>query len=137
MLMRRMSEEIRLRGQTHDHSKLGPEELPRYVETIDEFDKHPFGSDGYHAAKASLGPALAHHYQHNRHHPEHFPNSIDDMNLVDVLEMLCDWKSATQNHYPIRPGNMERSIQIAVEKYKISPQLAKILYNTARDFEML
>ena len=124
------------RGNEHDESKLGPEELPHYVATIDEFEKHPYGSDGYHKAKESLGPSVVHHYKHNRHHPEHFGGGIEEMNLVDLLEMLCDWKSANQNH-PERPGNMAKSISLAVDKYKISPQLAKVLYNTAVDYGML
>ena len=58
------------------------------------------------------------------------------MNLVDLLEMLCDWKSATMNH-PEKPGDLSKSIQILGERYNISPQLAKVLYNTAHDFEMI
>jgi hypothetical protein len=37
-----------------------------------------------------MAPALKHHYENNRHHPEHFKNNIDDMNLIDLIEMLCD-----------------------------------------------
>ena len=58
------------------------------------------------------------------------------MNLVDIIEMLCDWKSATQNH-PENPGDLKKSIETAAKKYNISPQLTRILYNTAIDFEML
>ena len=61
---------------------------------------------------------------------------VNDMNLVDLLEMLCDWKSATMNH-PEKPGDLSKSIQILGERYNISPQLAKVLYNTAHDFEMI
>lgn len=135
-LMSKISQEVMLRGNRHDETKLDPEELPHYVATIDEFDKHPFGSEGYAKAKESLGPAVVHHYKHNRHHPEHFEGGIEGMNLIDLLEMLADWKSATQNH-PENPGNMARSLTLGIEKYKISPQLAIILYNTARDLEML
>ena len=61
---------------------------------------------------------------------------VNDMNLVDVIEMLCDWKSATQNH-PAIPGDLKKSIEIASKKYNISPQLTRVLYNTAIDFGML
>ena len=52
------------------------------------------------------------------------------------MKMLVDWKAATQNH-PEVPGDLTKSIHLAAKKYKISPQLARILYNTAIDFEML
>ncbi len=135
-LMAKLSQEVIKRGYEHDMTKFEPEELPHYVATIDEFDKHPFGTEGYKKAKESLGPSVLHHYKHNRHHPEHFPKGVEDMNLVDVLEMLCDWKSATLNH-PENPGDLGKSIQMLGQKYKISPQLCQIIYNTARDYEML
>ena len=134
--MSKMSQEVIRRGNQHDASKYDPEEFPIYAEMTDEFQHHPFGSVGYENAKEAIKPASEHHFRHNRHHPEHFGNGIDGMNLVDLLEMVCDWKSATLNN-PDRPGDLTKSIQIATEKYKISPQLAKILYNTAVDFEML
>lgn len=124
------------RGNEHDNSKFEPEEFPYYTAAIDDFNKHPFGSAGYNKAKESLGDAVKHHYAHNRHHPEYFDNGVNGMNLIDLLEMLCDWKSATQNH-PEKPGDMRKSIAWATEKYKISPELAQILYNTARDYGLL
>lgn len=135
-LMSKMSQEVMSRGNLHDNSKFEPEELPYYVAATEDFEKYPFGTDGYKKAKDSLGSAVIHHYQHNRHHPEHFSDGVKGMNLIDLLEMLCDWKSATQNH-PDKPGDMRKSLEWATEKYKISPELAQILYNTARDYELL
>lgn len=322
--MSNLSQEVIKRGYEHDESKFGPEELPYYTAAIDDFNKYPFGTDGYNKAKESLGDAVKHHYAHNRHHPEfnrqreewrpvvgfeqhyevsnygdvrsldriisrptqgdfikkgqlltqyvtpkgycriqlragdkcknvmiHYlvakafvpnPNNkptinhidgcktnnyalnlewatnseqlihaydnglreanikyvvtcetleittigidkmaeelrergykrarasaiwrciheprgakhldleftatrfetwmnspVNDMNLIDLLEMLCDWKSATLNH-PEQMGNLKKSIEWATAKYKISPELAAILYNTARDYGML
>lgn len=131
-----MSREVMARGNLHDLSKYESEEFPIYAGMMDEFEKYPYGTEGHAKAKAAIKPAVDHHYQHNRHHPEHFENGIEGMNLVDLLEMICDWKSATLNH-PDRPGNLTKSIELATEKYNISPQLAQILYNTAKDFEML
>lgn len=323
-LMSNLSQEVMRRGNEHDNSKFEPEEFPYYTAAIDDFNKHPFGTDGYNKAKESLGDAVRHHYAHNRHHPEYnrqneewrpvvgfeehyevsnygnvrsvdriisrstqgdfvkkgqllaqyvtpkgycrtqlqagdkcknvmvhylvakmfIPNPknkptinhidgcktnnyvsnlewatnseqlihaydtglreanikyavtcetlgittigidkmaeelrkrgykrarasgvwrciheprgakhldleftatrfetwmnspVKDMNLIDLLEMLCDWKAATQNH-PENPGDLTKSIRILGEKYKISPQLAQIIYNTARDYGML
>jgi hypothetical protein len=135
--MNKFAQVIGERAWKHDASKLTDAEFPYYVETIEEFEKYPYGSDGYNQAKASLAKALEHHYEHNSHHPEHYKNNgIDGMDLIDLLEMLADWKSATQNH-PDKPGDMTRSLQLAVEKYKIDNQLAQILYNTIKRYELL
>lgn len=133
--MSEISKDVMRRGNIHDESKLGPEEFPYHVKEIEEFGKHMFGTPGYDAAKKRLGPAIKHHFLLNRHHPEHFVAEIDGMNLVDLMEMLCDWKSATLNH-PESPGDMKRSLKLAVERYNISPQLAAILYNTINDYNL-
>ncbi len=127
-----ISQNIMQRGIVHDKSKLEDFELPYHKELIEEFGKHPFGSVGYDETKKKLGPAINHHFKHNRHHPEHFVDGIEGMNLLDLIEMLCDWKAATQNH-PTVPGNMHRSMELGIKRYNISPQLARILYNTVND----
>lgn len=53
------------------------------------------------------------------------------MNLVDILEMLADWRAATERN---QNGNIRKSIEINAEKYGISPQLRRILENTVRDY---
>lgn len=125
-----------LRGNRHDDSKYEDTEFLPYADMIDEFEKHPYGTKERDALYESIKPAVEHHHKHNRHHPEYHAEGIDGMNLVDLLEMLADWKSATQNH-PETPGDLKKSIELASKKYKISPQLTKILYNTAIDFKML
>ena len=125
-----------LRGNRHDDSKYEDAEFIPYADVIDEFEKHPYGSKEREKIYESIKPAVEHHHKHNRHHPEHFHDGIQDMNLIDLLEMLADWKSATLNN-PNHPGDLRNSIALATKKYKISPQLAKILYNTAIDFEMI
>jgi hypothetical protein len=74
-----------------------------------------------------MRPALEHHYAKNRHHPDHFKNGVDEMNLLDVLEMLLDWKASSERH---DDGNIRRSIEINADRFKLSPQLVKLLENT-------
>lgn len=130
----RVIRELMDRSLVHDDSKFGKEEFPVFAKAIHKFKNHPFGSAGYAKAKESILPGTEHHFKMNRHHPEHFPNGINDMNLIDLLEMLCDWKAATLNHKEA-PGDIHKSIQFGIDKYKISPQLAKVLYNTIRDLK--
>ena len=63
------------------------------------------------------------HYSLNRHHPEHHENGINDMSLIDLLEMLCDWCTAAKD--------IDQSIEINAKDYGISSQLRQILKNTA------
>jgi hypothetical protein len=83
-----------------------------------------FGSDEYKDALAHMGEALKHHYENNRHHPEHFENGIDGMNLIDVIEMVCDWKAAA--HMKGETPNMDYLAQ----RFKLSDQMRSVIDNT-------
>ena len=80
-----------------------------------------------------LLPASVHHRKKNRHHPEHFENGIDGMNLIDIIEMIVDWRSASDR---VPGDSIRKSLPILEERYKISPQLLKIIENTLEDFKM-
>ena len=49
------------------------------------------------------------------------------MTLVDLLEMLCDWKAASLRH---AHGDIQTSITINQDRYGYSEELATILRNT-------
>ena len=119
------------RASEHDKSKLETPEKAAFDKATPKLKGLKYGSDEYRAALRELGPALQHHYQANAHHPEHYPNGIDGMSLLDLLEMLCDWGAAQQRHDP--PGNFEESFKVNVGRFKIGPQLESILRNTVRE----
>lgn len=123
-LLKRMAE--------HDKTKL---EAPE-VELFDKFTPLLVGvtynSDEYKKFLEELKPALDHHYAKNRHHPESFQNGIKDMNLVDILEMLCDWNAASKRH---NDGNIRKSIAINQQRFGYSDELKQILINTLVLFE--
>ena len=79
------------RGEEHDQTKIISPEMEQFAEAADLKDL-TFGSEEYDQSKAALDDALQHHYATYRHHPQHFKNGIDDMNLVDLIEMFLDWK---------------------------------------------
>ena len=118
-----------MRGVQHDHSKLEDEELPIFVKYTPKLRDTTYGSDEYKTFLKEMKPALDHHYAENRHHPEHFENGIDDMNLIDIIEMLCDWWAATRRH---ADGDIHKSININTGRFSLFPQLAKILENTVK-----
>jgi hypothetical protein len=118
------------RAKEHDQSKLMNPELDTFVEMTPKLAGSTYGSDEYKAFLAQMKPALDHHYANNRHHPEHHAKGVEDMTLVDLVEMLCDWKAATMRH---NDGNIRKSIEINSKRFDIAPQLAKILDNTVKE----
>lgn len=126
--------ELLKRSTCHDRSKT----LPPEVEVFDEFTpklKHTtYGSDEYKGYLAAMGEGLAHHYAANRHHPEYFADGVNGMTLVDVVEMLADWKAATERH---TDGDLAASLRIQQERFGIGDQLWSILWNTAEAMRWL
>lgn len=127
-LLGAVARDLMVRGERHDDSKLGPEEKPLFDEMTPLLKSLTYGSEEYKASLEKLGIALKHHYAVNRHHPEHFAEGVNGMNLLDVVEMLCDWKAASER---TKDGDFIKSIEIGIERFKIDPQLAAILRNTA------
>lgn len=120
--------EIARRGSVHDQSKLSDAERFLFDEYTPKLKSCVYGSDEYKGFLAGLKPALDHHYAANSHHPEHYPNGVDGMDLFDLIEMFFDWKAATEL---MSSGNIYRSIEINTERFKLAPQVAAILTNTA------
>ncbi len=59
---------------------------------------------------------------------------LNGMSLLDVLEMLVDWKAAGMRH---KDGNLAESLEINHGRFKISDQLQSILINTAQELGWL
>lgn len=125
--------ELVMRGAIHDQSKLQSPEKEAHDRVNPRLRSAEFGSDAYKAALADMGEAVQHHYSHNRHHPEYHPDGINGMNLVDAIEMLCDWKAATERS----GGDLAKSIEINAQRFGIGKQLKTMLLNTASDFGWL
>lgn len=118
------------RSQRHDRSKLEEPEKSMYDEFTPQLRGLTYGSDEYKAVLEKMGQALKHHYKNNPHHPEHYPDGIDGMSLLDVLEMVADWKAATMRH---ANGNFADSLKINQKRFGISDQLARIIENTVKE----
>lgn len=127
--IRFLIDKIEMRGVRHDASKLESPEVEVFAEYTPKLSSTPFGSEEYYSNLENMKTALDHHYASNRHHPEHFVNGINDMTLVDILEMFCDWKASTLRH---NDGNLLKSIETNAERFHMDGQLKQILINTAR-----
>lgn len=127
-----VSYEIKKRSLEHDLSKLSDEEFPLFKESISSLKDTTYGSEEYKKSLKKLEPALLHHYSNNRHHPEFFDNKISDMNLIDVVEMFCDWLAAIKKH---NDGDIYKSLEINQKRFGYSDDLKSIFKNTADMFK--
>lgn len=127
-LLRDMADDLDRRAKRHDRTKLMPPEKPIFDEFTPKLKEATYGSDEYKGFLAEMKVALDHHYAHNSHHPEHYSAGIRGMDLLDVVEMICDWKAATERH---ANGNLARSIVQNQERFGYSEDLKAILVNTA------
>jgi len=118
------------RAAVHDRSKLEDPEKSGYDQMTVNLKDVVYGSDDYRAALAAAKPVIDHHYAVNTHHPEHYRNGVSGMSLLDVLEMLCDWKAASER---TKQGSIAQSLAHNKVRFDISDQLAAILENTVRE----
>lgn len=122
-----MTKKLIDRAHAHDQTKLAAPEVALFTEFTPKLASTTYGSEEYEGYRKALGPALDHHYGHNDHHPEHFKSGLEDMNLLQLLEMFCDWKAASERH---SDGNIRKSIEINAERFGMTPQLRRIFENT-------
>lgn len=115
------------RGFAHDLSKLQSPEKEGFDEVTGALRGLTYGSDEYKAQLEKLKPILAHHYEKNSHHPEHYTSGINGMTILDIVEMFCDWKAATERH---ADGSLEKSIRHNQARFGMSDQLVSIFENS-------
>mgnify|MGYP000881825687 CR=1 FL=1 len=119
------------RASTHDESKLHYPEKELFDIYTPKLKELTYGSAEYQESLNALKPALDHHYANNSHHPEYYKNGIEGMDLVDLCEMLCDWKAASMRH---ADGDIYKSLVINKQRFNISDELYSILKNTVTRF---
>lgn len=118
--------ELRIRAVDHDHSKLLEPEKSAFDKATPRLRSAPYGTPEYQDALTELGPALQHHYSVNRHHPEHHQAGVNDMTLIDLTEMVCDWVAAATE----RGVDPRAHLATNAERFKIEPQLLAVISNT-------
>ena len=120
--------ELSGRSYNHDRDKIeDPVEKRLFDEYTPKLRECTYGSDEYKEFLKGLKEGLDIHYKNNRHHPEHFENGIKNMTLIDLLEMICDWKAASERH---ADGDVYKSLVINKERFGYSDELYNILKNT-------
>jgi hypothetical protein len=125
--LRKISVELYKRGIYHDRSKLLPPEKGLFDEMTPILKTLTYGSEEYKESLTKLKPALDHHYSSNSHHPEHYSNGVDGMNLLDLIEMWCDWNAAVSR---TANGDIAKSLEINRKRFGLSDQLYNIFKNS-------
>lgn len=133
---------IQGRSDEHDRSKLVEPELSAFNVATPKLAGLVYGSEEYKQSLRDLGPALAHHFRENDHHPEHFENGVRGMSLMALIEMLCDWRAASERvkqrtDDPAKVSSFESGLLHNKERFDISDDLYEVLLNTARELGLL
>ena len=121
--------DLQRRLPEHDLSKLESPEKEAYDVISPRLRETVYGSDEYRASLREMKPAIQHHYAANPHHPEHYENGIQGMSLLDLVEMICDWKAASLRQPKSMP--LAESIRYNQERFGYSDELKQVLLNTA------
>lgn len=117
------------RSLTHDRSKLCEPEKSVFDEYTPKLREMTYGSDEYHQALGEMiKKGLNHHYAENDHHPEHIDGTIGWMAMPQMMEMLADWKAASERHHD---GDLHASIRENAERFGYGIEMRELLTRTA------
>ncbi len=136
---------IDTRADWHDSSKFEEPEASAFEAVSAKLSNVEYGSDEYKKSLEELREPLKHHYSHNSHHPQYYAIdsegevndyavesgfAISQMSLLDLLEMLTDWKASTER---MSNGDIRKSLEVNTERFGIDEQLHNILLQTIEE----
>ena len=121
-----IAQDLERRGTAHDLSKLMADEFEAFARINKAAREHPYGSPEYRAGLKAEAETVGLHYKRNTHHPEHHElrdlASESDlakagaMGFLDIIEMVCDWRSAYRTYGS--QGTWEENMDRQRERYK-------------------
>ncbi len=125
------------RAIIHDISKFQEDEFDGFVEADEMQLYKEYGSSDYHK-KLKENKGIALHLKRNSHHPEFYEdgsegithlNGIAKMSFLDIVEMVIDWKSASETY-----GNdFMASIEYSLERFKCTEEQKWLIKLIAKD----
>lgn len=116
------------RCENHDKSKLEEPEKSGF-EAMDNEPYYPYGTPEYFDKLERYKPILEHHYKNNPHHPEHYAGFISEMDLLDIMEMLCDWASRRKG---LSTNETITLVEQQAERFGFSSVMSSIILNTLK-----
>lgn len=128
-----ISKELMHRAFEHDNDKIEDDLI------FDIYNEHsqtqrsiPFGTkERIDFEHITMGPAVDKHIHANRHHlyNSRNPLSFEHANLLDYIEILCDWKSAMERNELSEEDEIER-IKFLLDKYNFPEDIKVAMLNT-------
>jgi hypothetical protein len=123
-----LAKALEARALVHDLSKLQLDEFSGFVEIQQIARQHKLDSPEY---KASINhQAVQLHLARNPHHPEYHDDGIYDMSLLDLIEMVTDWKAAGETY---GKTSLEESLPIQKERFKMTDEQYRLIQLIAED----
>lgn len=119
-----------IRGLNHDRSKLCEPELSMWKK-MDEEPRYPYGTKEYQEKLNRYQELFKLHYKRNKHHPEHWSGYYLEMDLIDIIEMLCDWLGYKED---ITIEEAEALIDQQCRRYNFNNTFRALLFNTLKNY---
>lgn len=120
-----LAADLERRALGHDLSKLMSDEFEAFARINRAAREHPYGSPEYRDGLKAEAETVGLHYKRNSHHPEHHevpqwaePHMFkaEHMGFLDLIEMVCDWRSAWRTYGS--QGTWEENMDRQRERYK-------------------
>jgi hypothetical protein len=129
--LQRIIHDLEARSLAHDLSKLSPEEFTGFSRINAAAREHPYGSPEYRAGLKAEKPTVDLHYSRNDHHSEHFKEPSKEMGWIEIVEMVCDWRSAYKTYGS--QGTWRENMDRQEERYSgtFSPGQWWLIYKVA------
>lgn len=125
-----LADELYKRAYHHDDSKLQLPELQWLID-MDKEPRYAYGTPEYFDKMKRWDKFFKSHYRNNRHHPDHFPNGVNDMNLADLCEYIVDIISYYKElHVNVALDTVNKQQQ----RFGFDEQLSQILKNTLIEY---
>lgn len=123
----KFSQILKYRGLVHDKSKLEEPEFSEWKK-MDEEPRYLYGSEEYDEKIKRYKYLFEMHWSKNRHHPEYFKiTGSPTVDLIDLIEMLCDWLGYRDN---ITYTEASELVRTQCKRYGFSEELQDLLLNT-------
>lgn len=125
-----LADELYNRAHHHDDSKLQDPEIKWLIE-MDKEPRYPYGSPEYFDKMKRWDKFFKHHYELNRHHPDHFHDGINGMNLADLCEYIVDIISYFKE---LHVNEALDTVNKQADRFGLDEQLIQILKNTLMEY---
>ena len=128
---------LEARAIIHDVSKFQEDEFDGFVEADEMSLYKEYGSSDYHK-KLKENKGIALHLSRNSHHPEFYEDGatgftgirgINLMSFLDIVEMVIDWKSASETY----GTDFIKSIDYSIERFGAEPKIEWLIREIAKE----